>query len=404
MVYMIAELINSTLVSFIPKKEISKRAASVFPFLQSFGTVNNNISVNGALSLPAFYNGVDQITNDLAKLPKAVFLKVNESSKKLADHNITFLINREPNNLMSAFIFWKMIAQSAILKGNGIAIIERDKNSAKISALHFVHPDNLNDIRLIDGELFFILKQGTFHQDDIFHVIGFSTNGVFGKGIITYAAEVLNIANLAQGFSKSGFENRGLGFGAVETDKSMDKEVKIAAELAINSKLETPGKIKTVMLDEGMKYKPITINNQEAQLIEQGKMSIADICRFLNISTHKVKVTEGLNYASLQLMNIEHVSDSIQPWIIKVQQECNRKLFSPSEKINHFTKFNDSILLRADQQTKAEYYTKGINFGFLTRNEVRAFEDLNAIDGGDEILTPVNLFTESQIQKKLKDD
>ena len=157
------------------------------------------------------------------------------------------------------------------------------------------------------------IKKGTFEGADVIHIPGFSFNGISGKGIVTHAANVLNIV-LAQNFSREGFENRGLGLRGTGNRKIGRCKRKKLIENSVNSKLNAPGSIKSVVLDEGFKYKPITINNQEAQLIEQGKFSVNDIARFLNISVHKLKVTENLNYASLSLMNIEHASDSILPW------------------------------------------------------------------------------------------
>ncbi len=134
-------------------------------------------------------------------------------------------------------------------------------------------------------------------------------------------------------------------------------------------------------------------------------MCVKRIAQFINISAHKVKVSGGLNYASVSMMNIEHASDSIQTWSIKVQQVCDRKLFSPAgEQTGYYVKFNDGILLRADQQTKGEYYSKMIQTGVFTRNEVRGFEEMNPLDGLDEPLTPANQFTQSQLAKQLEDD
>ena len=395
-------VLERALVSFVPTREKRSTPGSAFPFLQSLGIGASQIGTNNALTLPAFYNGIEQITNDVAKLPKSAYRKLNDDRSKLSDHPVTFIINDEPNPFMTAFMFWKMMIQAAILTGNGIAIIKRNKNTGRLEALEFVHPDDIRDIRKTDTKLWYVLKKGTFEGADVIHIPGFSFNGISGKGIVTHAANVLNIALLAQNFSREGFENRGLGFAALETEKSVDVNVKKLIENSVNSKLNAPGSIKSVVLDEGFKYKPITINNQEAQLIEQGKFSVNDIARFLNISVHKLKVTENLNYASLSLMNIEHASDSILPWKIKCEQECKRKLFTPNEKKDHYIKFNDSILMRADFATKAQYYATMVYSGIMTRNEVRALEELNAIDGLGEPLTPVNEQLMSQVEETIK--
>ena len=398
-------VLERALVSFVPQQKGERRSSlgGAFPFLQSFGiSGSGSVSQHNALTLPAFYNGIEQITNDLAKLPKSVYKKVEGGREKLGNHPVTYLINDEPSADMTAFMFWKMMIQAAILCGNGIAIIKRNKNTGRLQELEFVHPDDIRDIRKNDGKLFYILKQGNFFSSEIIHIPGFSFNGITGKGIITHAATVLNIGLLAQTFSEDSFTDRGLNHLALETDAPISREKKIEIENSVNAKLNSGGKNKTVVFDAGMKYKPITISAQEAQLIEQGKFSVTDIARFLNISVHKLKVVEGMNYASLNMMNIEHVSDSIQPWCIKTQQECNRKLLLPSEKTTHYIKFNDSILLRADFATKAQYYAVMIYTGAMTRNEIRALEEMNALDGLDEPLTAANMQLMSQVEELLK--
>lgn len=398
-------VLERALVSFVPQQKGERRSSlgSGFPFLQSFGiTGTNSVSQHNALTLPAFYNGIEQITNDLAKLPKSVYKRVDAGREKLGNHPVTFIINDEPNADMTAFMFWKMMIQAAILCGNGITIIHRDNNTGRLQELEFVHPDDIRDIRKNEGKLFYILKQGTYASAEIIHIPGFSFNGISGKGIIAHAATVLNIGLLAQSFSEDSFTDRGLNHLALETEANIDKAKKIEIETSVNAKLNSGGKSKTVVFDAGMKYKPITISAQEAQLVEQGKFSVTDIARFLNISVHKLKVVEGMNYASLNMMNIEHVSDSIQPWCIKTQQECNRKLFTPQEKKDHYIKFNDNFLLRADFATKAQYYAVMIYTGAMTRNEIRAMEDMNSIAGLDEPLTAVNMQLMSQVEELLK--
>lgn len=398
-------MIDRAFSSFFSHKGNEKRGTSFsFPSVFGFGTGSGiNVTESQALTLPAFYNAVDQITNDVAKLPKSAYRKQDGDRNKLTSHPVTFLIDREPNSLMTAFMFWKVLVQCAILKGNGLAKIIRNSATGALVSLELVDNNDLRDIILVDGVIWYSLKDGWYSQDEIFHITGWSSNGVVGQGVISYAAAELGIAIKAQGFKSEGFDNRGVGFGALETDLPVLSENKRALESAVESKLNSSnGRIKTVLLDEGFKWKNIAVTNAEAELIATGKVSVVDICRFLNISPHKVKAVENLNYSSLDLLNIEHASDSILPWSIKIQQECDRKLFNPKEKADHYVKFNDSILLRADQKTKGEYYSKIVQSGIASRNEIRAWEDMNKVDGLDEHLTPVNTYTQSQLDASLK--
>lgn len=403
-----ANIVKRALTSLIPSPGNPGESRSLgFPFLpyaplkNSFGAA---IGSHAALTLPAYYNAVDQISNDLAKLPKGVYIKKENNRTKVSGHPVSFLINRQPNKLMTAFTFHKMMTQAAINRGNGIAIINRNPATARLDSLEFVHPDDLQDIKKINGELYYFINNQVYTSDEVVHIIGYSDNGYVGVSVIKYAANVLGINLSAQRFTQETFENRGIGAAVIEADGDIAAPKKAEIENAVNTKLTAEGKIKTVMLDDGHKYKAIQINNQEAQLVEQGKLSVADICRFLNVSLHKVKMLDNANYNALNMLNIEHASDSIQPWAIKFSQEYDRKLFSESEKKDHYVKFNDNILLRADQKTKGEYYSKMVQSGIMTRNEVRALEEMNELDGLSDPLTPVNTHTPAQIEKNLNNE
>lgn len=129
---------------------------------------------------------------------------------------------------------------------------------------------------------------------------------------------------------------------------------------------------------------------------------VNEVARWLNINPVKLGNIKDSNNSITESLQIEHVSDSILPWAIKVQQEYDAKLFSKQEIQNGiYTKFNTESLLAADKSTQADYWSKLILAGVYTRNEVRAMLELNSLDGLDEALTPVNTQTMEQIDAKL---
>lgn len=381
----------------------SSGLGSFFPFFGGDAT-STTVNNNTALTIPAYFNGLNQIAGDIAKLPKGVFQKVDGEGTAV-NHKVKYLLNKEPNNLMTAYDFHFIMAFAAMHRGNAVAYIVRNKNTAEIDSLIFIHPDDLHNIFLSNGKLYYKTKFGLFTEEEVVHIKGFTDNGLIGKSLITYAAETLGIAKSAQSFTSHNYKSRGLGFGWVSTDKSLDPGPKRVIETAINEKLSAEGKVKTVMLDEGMEYHPITMNMQEAQLIEQGKFSIADIARILNISTRKLKDSESDNYASAYQDAVDHLNDCLMPWIKRFEQEYGRKLFSPSEKLDHYVKLNDNLLLRGDLTAKGAFYNQAIFSGWMSRDEVRQLEELNTVGGVlAEYLTPVNTQTPEQIQKNLNDE
>lgn len=398
--------LNTVLKSFIPS--LGEKRGSTIVTLDSLfsmraSTSTSKINASTALTLPAYYRGVNQIASDIAKLPKGVYKKTDGNRESLSDHPVSFLIDREASPSMDAYTFHFIMTLAAIHRGNGLAKINQNPQTGNIDSLEFIHPDDIRDIKKVDGKIWYYTKFGVYTQGEVIHIMGFTDNGIYGKGVIRYAAETMGISKAAQNFTASNFEDRGTGFGVVTSDKAITNKKPI--EDAINTKLQADGKIKTVMLDEGMQYTPITLNMEEAQLIEQAKFGVLDIARFLSISPRKLGDFTVNNYASAYQDATDHVTDTIQPWSIRYQQEYDRKLFTmPEKQSNHYVKFNDNILLRGDLAAKGAYYTQMIFSGALTRNEVRAFEDLNAIEGLSEPLTPVNSKLPMEIKKGLEDE
>jgi len=208
-----------------------------------------------------------------------------------------------------------------------------------------------------------------------------------------------------QNFSATNYENKGVRQGVVETDKVISKDSsKLAIAAAIKNAFSEKDATRVAVLDEGMKWKPITITPQELQIIEQSQFNIEDIARWFNIAPHKIKLLKQSTNNNIEQQSLDHVSDTIQPYITNFEQEYAKKLFTAKERIDgYYVRGNINVLLRADIKSRGEFISKMVTVGVMTRNEARANEDMNAgSDFLDEHLTPVNVFTEKQIENSLK--
>jgi len=104
--------------------------------------------------LSAFYNAVDQISNDIAKLPKSVFKKDEDNRERYPDHPLNYLIATEPSSLMTAFDFWKAVVLQVILKGNCYVRIHR--NSFGVEEKLIIQDSYNVDVNI--GEVIFSYK------------------------------------------------------------------------------------------------------------------------------------------------------------------------------------------------------------------------------------------------------
>ena len=402
-------VLENALVNLFPSIRSSETISNGFGNFFGFSSFSNSktaiapVTQNSSLTLSAFYNGIEILTNDIALPTKSVYKKDGDNRQSLSNHPVNYLIAKRPNQYMTSFMFHKMMGQFAILKGNAYALIERNKHTAKPIAFQLI----TQPVKVVihNAKLFYTVKYKdksvTYPSDDILHIPGFSYNGITGISVIQHAARSLGVALAAQDYSSEYYNSKGLGSGFIKSDNSLDSPAKERLSKGFSDILSANNLWSVPVLDEGMSFHPIQITAAEAQFLLTSKHGVSEVARWLNIPPHKLKLISDSNHSITEIGEIIHNQDSVLPWVTKFEQEYNAKLFTEKEKSDHFVKFNMNILMRADIKSQAEYFSKMIFNGVMTRNEVRALLDLNGLDGLSQPLTPVNAQLMEQITAKL---
>ena len=132
-----------------------------------------------------------------------------------------------------------------------------------------------------------------------------------------------------------------------------------------------------------MDYEPITVSPADSQLLETREFNVVDICRFFGVSPVKAFDLSKSSYSTIEASELAFLTDTLSPLLEKIEEEFERKLYKPSEKDSITVRFDTSVLLRADKQSLANYYSTLFNIGAITINEIRSQLDLPYIDGGD---------------------
>ena len=376
-------------------------AKGMFSFGSSLsGTPGTMATAKSSLTIAAFFNGVEQISNDIAKLPKGVYVKDGDNRLKDVANPINYLLNTAPNELMTSFDFWKINVISVILKGDAFSEIVRNKQTGLEDSYHFLDYDDVKVFKQ-GNKLYYDHKGRIISSENMLHFKGFSFDGLRGTSVISFAASQLGVTLDAQSYSQEIYKDKGIGYGVIESDIAVTGPNKKLIEDGFAAKMDAKSKFKVPMLDEGMKYKNISITPAEAEFLATKKDAVIECCRWLNINPHKIKDLSAGTYSNIYQQSIEHVQDSLLPWTIRFEQEVKRKSFEKdSEK---FFKMNVNSLLRGDLESKRNYYTAMVYAGIMTRNEIRNLEELNSIDGLDEILQPVNMQALSMANQLIKE-
>lgn len=151
---------------------------------------------------------------------------------------------------------------------------------------------------------------------------------------------------------------------------------------------------KIAVLEEGMKYTPISISPEQAQFLETRKFQINEIARIFRVPPHMVGDLEKSSFSNIEQQSLEFVKYTLDPWVVRWEQSIQRSLLLPAEKQKYFVKFNVEGLLRGDYQSRMSGYATARQNGWMSANDIRELENLDRIseeDGGDLYLVNGNM-------------
>jgi HK97 family phage portal protein len=222
-------------------------------------------------------------------------------------------------------------------------------------------------------------------MEQVLHIPGLGFDGLVGYSPIAMAKNAIGLAVACDEYGASFFAN-GAAPSAVLEHPGVIKNperVRDAWQRAYGSS----NAHKTAILEEGMKYTPISIPNNEAQFLETRKFQIEEIARLYRVPLHMIGDLDHATFSNIEHLSLEFVKYTLDPWLVRWEQGLQKALLSDSEKGRYFIKFNVEGLLRGDYQSRMQGYATGISNGFLSPNDCRRLENMNLIPaekGGDD--------------------
>ncbi len=360
-------------------------------------TSGNSVTQRSSMQLTAVYCCVRVLAEAVAGLPLITYRYGEKGTKQRAeDHPLYLLLHDEPNPEMTSFSFRETLMTHLLLYGNAFAQIIRN-GKGEVIALYPLMPDRMKVDRDEHGRIYYeymkqqdeaaTMKTGTviLSPEDVLHIPGLGFDGLVGYSPIAMAKNAIGMASACEEYGASFFAN-GASPGAVLEHPGVLKDpekVRTAWQEAYGG----PHKANRVaVLEEGMKFTPISINPQEAQFLETRKFQIEEIARIFRVPLHLIGDLDHATFSNIEEQSLEYVQYTLQPWLIRWEQAIQRSLFTPEEKKTMFCRFNVDGLLRGNYQSRMQGYSIGIANGFMSVNDVRALEQMDLIpdeEGGN---------------------
>lgn len=342
------------------------------------------------MSLSTVYRCVTVISESVAMLPVNLYEVSGEAMRKLTalDHPLTRVLNYAPDSRMTRYTFLQAIVRSMLLRGNAFAHIKRQGGNVE---LVFIHPDKVEIVRKkADNKIPYLTYkvEGFDRQLDaseVLHFINLSDDGLEGESVLTHARRSLSIAGNAETQAENYYNGDGMPSGILSIASRMTPEQKEANYKTWRERMtNNPG---GVMILEGttQSYTPINISAADRQLLEVRAFSVQDICRFFGCSPVKAFDLSHSSYSTVEALQLEFLTDTLQPMLTNIEMELHRKLFYGADAAKYAVKFDTGELLRADKSSQAQYYSQLVQLGLMTPNEARIELNLPPMKGGNAL-------------------
>jgi HK97 family phage portal protein len=292
------------------------------------------------------------------------------------------------------------MAYHQVLWGNGYQEIEVN-GKGEAMGLYPLLPDRTAPRRTDDRQdvVYQTSIDGTsidLTKERVLHVPAMSFDGYIGTSPIAVARQALGLAIAAEEFGAKFFANdaKSGGFLMHPAKLSDQAHKNLKEDHQRQGGLDNAHRVK--VLEEGMKFVQTTIPPEDAQFLGTREFQIAEIARIFRVPLVLLQSMEKATSwgTGIEQMMLAFLTWTLNPWIIRTEQEMNRKLFTQRERdAGLFVKLNVNALMRGDMAGRSAFYKSGIDGGWMTRNEAREKEDMNPLPGLDEPLVPLNMST-----------
>ena len=376
-----------------------------YAFYMGSSTAGKAVTERSAMQMTAVYACVRILSEAVAGLPLHLYQYNEDGGKsKALEHPLYRLLHDEPNPEMSSFVFRETLMTHLLLWGNAYAQVIRN-GKGEIVALYPLMPNKMTVSRDDKGQLYYAYQisqeeaiksknqEVILKPSDVLHIPGLGFDGLVGYSPIAMAKNAIGLAIATEEYGSKFFSNGAAPSGVLEHPGTLKDPAKVR-ESWQSTFGGSANSNKVAVLEEGMKYSPISIAPDHAQFLETRKFQINEIARIFRVPPHMVGDLDKSSFSNIEQQSLEFVKYTLDPWVVRWEQSIQRILLTPDEKQTYFVKFNVEGLLRGDYQSRMNGYATARQNGWMSANDIRELEQLDRIpeeDGGDLYLVNGNM-------------
>jgi len=362
------------------------------------------MSRENAMKISTVNRCVEVLSNSMAVLP--TYFTDENTHRRIPDHRLGEVFWSRPNEDMTVFDFDRLQMVNKVLRGNAYAWIVRDPKTGRTRERIPLSPDLVSVIQDQGGLIWYSYADpvsGNLYRidrEDMEHLKGYSADGIRGIGVLARAAMTLQTSQAAEQFERSIYLNGGRPSGVLTTETDLSNKSVPIKDGNGNVIGNIPGKdhirneweklhrgpdnaMRLAVLDNGLKYQPISMSGSDLQFVENKDVRVADLCRFFGVPLHLVYAGKQ-SYASNEQNGIEYVNYTLLADVRQWEQEMSYKHLFPGERDRgERIRRELKTFLQGDTTAQANWLRTMRELGAYNADEVRALDDRPKIPGGD---------------------
>lgn len=349
-------------------------AQNVLQFFGVSGTTLPSVTIESAMTVPAFASGVRFLSRTLAGLPFHAFKATRDGPKKLDGTTLEWIIHSAPNPEQGAFGFWQYFWQGVFTGGRGLVYIER--TGANVSSLWPIDPRQTRIFRR-NGKKIYEVGGKSYEAKEIIDVpFMLRSDGLTSYGPVTLAARAIQMSIAMEEYGAKFFAGGGVPPLALVGPLPAGPEAFKRAMSEVSRSIDEAKKSEKpiIQIPPGYELKPVGFDPDKGQMTDARKFQITEIARALDLPPFFLQDLENAHYANAEQQDLHLVKHLVSQWAKALEDEMNLKLFG-EQTTPRYVEFNLDGLMRGDLKSRIEALATGVNSALITPNEARAIEN-----------------------------
>lgn len=329
----------------------------------------------------------------MASLPLKLYRRLPNGGKEVAtDHYLYRILHDAPRPGQTSVRFRRALFANAVLRGNGYALIVRN-GLGEVAELRLIANRDIEPNQDASGKKYYLLKGLRVEESSVFHISGATLDGEVGIDPTVAIREAIGLAIALMDHGSRFFANSSTPSVALEIPQNMTPDqLKAFAAAWDATNVGNQNAHKRSILWGGAKFGSISRpTNDQSQFIEAKVHQDKQIAQAFGVPQIKAGITDAAHFNNVWQENQSYIDDCLGSWAGEFEQAANQKLISEKESAELFASFVFEGLLRGDPQIRAQVHQTYVQNGVMNRNEVRAIENLNPVEGGDRFIIPANM-------------